>query len=193
MRVDKNSNILDFVRVYKNIISEEKSKFIIEESKGFTWDTHRWSNYTKIVDSPTPNEDFQRVALIKPDTFKVKLLLNQHINQVLSLYSHETGNRCETIGLSPINLNKYDANTRMFSHHDHIHSIFDGTAKGIPILTVLGLLHSDFKGGEFTICNDHVPDYQCGDIIVFPSVFLYPHEVKTITAGERYSFVSWAY
>jgi predicted 2-oxoglutarate/Fe(II)-dependent dioxygenase YbiX len=32
-----------------------------------------------------------------------------------------------------------------------------------------------------------------GDILLFPSNFMFPHEVKEITKGIRYSFVSWAF
>ena len=32
-----------------------------------------------------------------------------------------------------------------------------------------------------------------GDILIFPSNFMYPHKVKDITEGERHSFVSWAF
>ena len=32
-----------------------------------------------------------------------------------------------------------------------------------------------------------------GDILMFPSNFMYPHEVKEVTKGIRYSFVGWAF
>ena len=32
-----------------------------------------------------------------------------------------------------------------------------------------------------------------GDVIIFPSIFIFPHEVKKILKKERYSFVLWAY
>ena len=32
-----------------------------------------------------------------------------------------------------------------------------------------------------------------GDIVVFPSVFMYPHRVDRITEGVRDSFVSWVW
>ena len=32
-----------------------------------------------------------------------------------------------------------------------------------------------------------------GDILMFPSYFMYPHEVTDCTKGTRYSFVSWAF
>ena len=34
---------------------------------------------------------------------------------------------------------------------------------------------------------------EAGDLLLFPSVFLYPHKVEPVTKGERYSFVSWAW
>ena len=32
-----------------------------------------------------------------------------------------------------------------------------------------------------------------GDFLLFPSVFLYPHLVKPVTKGTRYTFVSWSW
>jgi predicted 2-oxoglutarate/Fe(II)-dependent dioxygenase YbiX len=32
-----------------------------------------------------------------------------------------------------------------------------------------------------------------GDIVVFPSVFLYPHRVDRLTEGIRDSFVTWVW
>ena len=32
-----------------------------------------------------------------------------------------------------------------------------------------------------------------GDLLIFPSSFIYPHEVKPIKKGVRYSYVSWVY
>ena len=80
----------------------------------------------------------------------------------------------------------------MLPHVDHIHSLFDGKEKGIPILSMVGLLNDNFKGGEFLICNKDI-NLKQGEVVVFPSVFLFPHEVKKIIKGDRYSFVVWAY
>jgi len=32
-----------------------------------------------------------------------------------------------------------------------------------------------------------------GDVVIFPSNFLYPHKVNPVTKGVRYSCVSWAW
>ena len=80
----------------------------------------------------------------------------------------------------------------MRTHYDHIQSMFDGTMKGIPILSIVGLLNDNYEGGEFMIRGKEVKLIR-GDILIFPSNFIYPHEVKDITKGIRYSFVSWAF
>jgi predicted 2-oxoglutarate/Fe(II)-dependent dioxygenase YbiX len=79
----------------------------------------------------------------------------------------------------------------MAEHCDHIHDMFDGIKKGIPILTVIGLLNSEYTGGEFIILEDEIIDLQKGDIVIFPSLFLYPHKVNPVTSGVRYSFATW--
>ena len=35
------------------------------------------------------------------------------------------------------------------------------------------------------------PQIEEGDILMFPSCFLYPHQVEEVITGKRYTFVSW--
>ena len=84
----------------------------------------------------------------------------------------------------------------MKSHFDHVHSIFDGKNRGIPILSILISLSSNFEGGNFVfnLVDEEKPyRLESGDMIVFPSSFMYPHEVKPILEGERITCVCWAF
>ena len=81
----------------------------------------------------------------------------------------------------------------MAEHCDHIQSIFDGNIKGIPILSVLGILNNDYEGGEFIMFKNKKINLLKGDLLIFPSVFLYPHKVEPIKKGTRYSFISWVH
>jgi predicted 2-oxoglutarate/Fe(II)-dependent dioxygenase YbiX len=81
----------------------------------------------------------------------------------------------------------------MKTHHDHIQSLFDGERKGIPVLSIVGLLNDDFDGGEFVFFDEHKVNLKKGDILIFPSIFIFPHRVAKVTKGTRYSFVSWAW
>ena len=79
----------------------------------------------------------------------------------------------------------------MAFHSDHIHSLFDGIRKGIPILSMLGVLNDDFEGGEFILFDNYKVDFKKGDLLIFPSIFLFPHRVEPVTKGTRYSYISW--
>ena len=60
------------------------------------------------------------------------------------------------------------------------------------IFSLLGNLNEDYEGSEFH-CRDKEIKLKTGDILMFPSNFMYPHEVTECTKGTRYSFVSWAF
>lgn len=96
-------------------------------------------------------------------------------------------------GYTDIRFNRYDPTTQMRLHCDHIHSMFDGQRKGVPVLTVLGALNDDYTGGELMMWQDHQIHLEPGSVVVFPSNFMFPHEVQPVTSGRRYSYVSWTW
>jgi len=96
-------------------------------------------------------------------------------------------------GFTDVRFNKYDESTEMHWHADRVQQMFDGERKGIPTLSVVGLLNDDFEGGEFIMFEDEKITLKQGDILIFPSTFMYPHKVTQITKGVRYSFVSWVW
>lgn len=54
------------------------------------------------------------------------------------------------------------------------------------------ILNDDFEGGEFAFFNKELKyKLSKGDAIMFPSNFMYPHEVMPVTKGTRYSIVTW--
>jgi uncharacterized protein (TIGR02466 family) len=95
--------------------------------------------------------------------------------------------------LTRIRFNRYKVGTNMKVHADHIHTIFDGERKGVPIISILALLNDDFEGGDFVMFDGKKVKLSAGDVIIFPSNFLFPHAVTTVTKGTRYSCVSWGY
>ena len=54
------------------------------------------------------------------------------------------------------------------------------------------ILNDDYEGGEFCFWDGtmmHKPPK--GAALVFPSNFMYPHEIRPVTKGERYSIITW--
>ena len=99
-------------------------------------------------------------------------------------------------GYSAIKFIRYLPGQEMTVHCDLIHSMFDGVRKGIPILSMIGHLNDDYEGGEtffFDDKNGTKIDTKQGDLLIFPSSFLFPHYVTPVTKGVRYSYVSWVW
>jgi hypothetical protein len=96
-------------------------------------------------------------------------------------------------GYTNLKFNKYTKNKKMALHCDHIKDMFDGEIKGIPILSIVGLLNDDYEGGKFIMFDKEDIKLNKGDILIFPSNFLYPHKVEPVIKGTRYSYVSWVW
>lgn len=53
-------------------------------------------------------------------------------------------------------------------------------------------LNDDYEGGEFAFFGrELVYKLKKGSCIMFPSNFMYPHEIMPVTSGTRYSIVTW--
>lgn len=87
-------------------------------------------------------------------------------------------------------LNRYYENGFMSRHVDYIHGSH-GQQQGFPSVSSLLILNDDFEGGALTFFGHHVIPPEPGQAILFPSSFLFPHEVTRVTQGTRYSIVSW--
>jgi hypothetical protein len=56
---------------------------------------------------------------------------------------------------------------------------------------VIGL-NDEYEGGEFSLWGGEVKyTLGKGDLLFFPSNFLYPHSVEEVTSGVRYTIVTW--
>jgi predicted 2-oxoglutarate/Fe(II)-dependent dioxygenase YbiX len=54
------------------------------------------------------------------------------------------------------------------------------------------MLNDDYEGGEFAFFDrELVYNIKKGSCIMFPSNFMYPHEIMPVTSGTRYSIVTW--
>jgi hypothetical protein len=88
---------------------------------------------------------------------------------------------------------KYSETHDMMEHCDHVRYVFDGKRKGIPTVSIVGSLDDQHEGGYLRFFDK--TDYYVGkgEVLYFPSNFLYPHRVTEVTGGLRYSFVSWVW
>ena len=68
----------------------------------------------------------------------------------------------------------------------------DSFKKNLRSMSCSFILNDDFEGGEFAFFNRELKyKLEKGDALMFPSNFMYPHEVMPVTKGTRYSIVTW--
>lgn len=185
------TKLIDYAKVYKSFFDKEFCDLILCDAKNLNWDSHQYHDYSSNASSYEDDLSvcFENFSLKKKLDEDIWFVINKYITEDFSYMSDWFSG---WNGYTSSRLNKYDPSTRMRIHCDHITSMFDGNIKGIPTLTVLGSLNEDYEGGEFMLCGEKI-ELKTGDVIVFPSNFLYPHEVKPVKSGVRYSFVSWVW
>jgi len=154
-------NLQDYVAIY-NAIDSEISKKIISDSNEFQWGKHAYSN--PITQETTTYEDDLEVSYQE----KHINYLNKKIEECVSDYlKNVVPTPFGLQEVSTIRFNRYKVGTNMKFHHDHIHTLFDGERKGVPILTILGLLNDDFEGGDFLMFDGKKLNLSAGDRLPF--------------------------
>jgi predicted 2-oxoglutarate/Fe(II)-dependent dioxygenase YbiX len=172
-------NLNEFVHK-ETVFSAEFCDDAIQRLEQLDWKPHRWYGSNKWHDV----KDFVT-------TYDLELMseMRQPIIDFVSRYEKKYMNVTEFCG---VRFNKYSVGEGIAEHVDHIHSLFDGTRKGIPIISIVGVFNDNYEGGEFMLNKEQI-DMKQGDVLIFPSCFLYPHMVKPITSGTRYSWVLWGF
>ena len=150
------------------------------------WTNHTWANsYGVTTGSDNIKVTWQhQLGIGKEIIVALEKYIKGYCNYICNNLREEIPN------MSEIRFNKYNSGSTMARHIDHIRSLFDGKQKGIPILSIVGLLNDDFIGGEFILCGNEIK-LKKNSLLIWPANFMYPHEVAPIKEGTRYSFVTW--
>ena len=192
---DPRTQLKDLIHVEKGIIPANLCDHIIKDIETREWRPHTW--YNNVDDSYGSEETMELdVQGITPE---LQELLTPIMIQAGAAYNRKYAYlRCDRTTqimnkFSSIRFNRYSSGQIMRQHHDHIHSLFDGKEKGIPVLSFILNLNDDYEGADLFFWENHVVPLGKGDIIMFPSLFLFPHGVTEAKKGKRYSAVSWAW
>lgn len=185
----------ELVHVEKGIIPSTVCNYTIKTIEKQEWKPHVWHSNKKqktyILENSTDLE-------IQYATQELQNLMNPYLRTALSAfwesYHFKSEKTLHGIGkISPLRFNRYSLGQDMPTHHDHIHSLFDGKEKGIPVLSIIGNLNSDYEGATLTFWEKYPISLGEGDIVIFPSLFLFPHKVTKVEKNKRYSFVCWGW
>ena len=193
---EKNMEIKKYIGIYDNVVPYEILSNLIKYCNFVNFED------TKVVSPDGINLINKKVRDVQGKNLvniKTDSLTEMHWFNFLAKIFNETIKHyindkklldCKIKSLNSIILLKYQ-NTGFYNWHvDH------GTA--VPrTLSMIFLLNNDYEGGDLCFkegdgSNEITIDKRPNRIVIWPSNFLYPHTVKPVTKGTRYSVVCWA-
>ena len=189
----KKEKLIDYILHLKNWIPKEITKTTVKELFKKKWEPHYHIDFKNLKTIVRKNE---LDVCWSEDSLTYNKELHDLVWKAIEKYilkEHKKYYHLAWAGFSPIRFNRYGKNQIMTKHIDHIKSLFDGERKGIPVLSIIGALNNNYTGGELIFFDNYQIKLKEGDVLLFPSNFLYPHLVKPVTKGERYSFISWSW
>ena len=199
MNYNKPDTKLDeCIFIAHKIIPADLCDTVVKDIETREWQPHRWyiNSKNRSHSEETKELDIQHTTLELHKTLSYFVIeAGRQYNQN---YAYQHPSCIERTGqmitqFSSIRFNRYSPGQIMRQHHDHIHSLFDGELKGVPVLSFILNFNDDYEGADLFFWEDTVVKLGKGDIIMFPSNWLFPHGVTEATKGKRYSGVCWAW
>lgn len=186
--------IKNFIKIYDDVIPLEVISNLIKFANLSEF------KESKIGGNSESKTDFNiRRAYVFPLSYLNNSISNVHWFNLLYHYFKKNLNQyqfdCNILDYSyksifDIEILKYE-NTGFYTWHvDHFATV-------PRTMSCILLLNNDYEGGNLCFRNpDGSEEWEIevkpGRMIIWPSNFLYPHTVKPVTKGIRYSVVAWA-
>ena len=192
-----DTKLEECIFVAEKVIPADLCDSIVQDIETRKWAQHEW--YTNMSHERVSEETME--LDVQNPTPELILEMRKYIveagRQYNSNYTYGNSGDDRTAQMmsmfNTIRLNRYSPGQIMRQHIDHIHSIFDGNIKGVPVLSFIFNFNDDYEGADLYFWEDTVVKLGKGDVVMFPSNFLFPHGVTEATKGKRYSGVTWAW
>lgn len=189
--VPKSKNTLDqYIHVFEDMISESLCDEILQEYK----DSDEWTQ-SLIGNSKNANTNIRNcnqisissTEIIEKNLEKRKRIddeLQSHMRKIIEKYSSIHKDFYIDIDTG-YTLLRYNENEFYVEHVDSFKQEQRSLSCSLQI-------NDDYLGGEFAFFGrEMMIRSRKGSAIVFPSNFMYPHEIMPVTNGTRYSIITW--
>jgi hypothetical protein len=182
--------------VYRDVLTkdlnliERLEKELDGKSPNYTWQPayvgyqERMPEYRECVDFKFKKTD------IEQDKSEVSLSLQQIWQDCYDKQAPAVQDYCKKHNIHKLqyweafNFIKYVPGHHFMEHHDH------GFSYNCTV-SLVGYLNDDYEGGElyFRLQNLNIKP-KAGDLYIFPSTYMYPHQAKVVKSGTKYSLVT---
>tara|TARA_B100000780_G_scaffold218533_1_gene157653 strand:+ start:42 stop:605 length:564 start_codon:yes stop_codon:yes gene_type:complete len=185
--MNSNQQISDYIYYYPSVLKKTDCDNIVNHYNKDTfkeWQTSTFSNANKNLGTSKVDMKEFWITPYHLHYNAIQKGFNIAVNDYVSEH-----NKIKIQEYTNFRINCYDIGGFMKEHIDNIHHSH-GQKQGYPHLTSLIFLNDDYEGGEFVLCGESI-EKKTGSAVVFPSNFMFSHEVKKIISGNRYSVMTW--
>ena len=184
--MNSNQQISDYIFFYPDVMDTKTCEWIINRyDTTAKWQQSTFSTaYKNTGTSQVAMEEYW-IRSSAPYYKDIKESFKYCVDDYIGVHD-----KIKSTEYTDFRINRYKEGGFMNQHIDNIH-YSHGQKQGYPHLTSLLFLNDDFEGGDFVLCGDKYIEKIQGSAVVFPSNFMYPHEVKEVTDGKRFSVMTW--
>jgi hypothetical protein len=182
-------NIEDYIVIFDNILSNELCDAILNEySNENEWQPTYVGNGT--VERAIRNTD--SIALSLPSIIQKNPLIRKTLDDEIFKCAGSAIQQYNNI--FPEAMIQQDSGYELLRYKEEQFYIqhTDSFLKQPRAVSCSFALNDDYEGGEFAFWNREKKVFlKKGSVLMFPSNFMYPHEIMPVTKGTRYSIVTW--
>jgi predicted 2-oxoglutarate/Fe(II)-dependent dioxygenase YbiX len=188
-------SLQDFIFVIPDVVPTElRAKILQEYAKSDDW---KPSVIGRNYDLVKEVRDVDEIVVSQPTTIEKNSVVRKAIddelfacaNAVINKYAENYKDFTKIYGEKDegYTLLRYQAAQFYAEHTDaSAHTPFR------RVLSCSFAINDDYEGGEWSFFGGaHTQRLNAGDAILFPSDFLFPHSIRPVTSGVRYSVVTW--
>jgi len=191
-----SSNLIDYIRVYDDILNKKTLNVflkICEENPNFIdagLSSKEQNNSVNKKIRDVKSWPLFNIGIESRTTVFWANYFNSIFTEYIQRYNRSIGNEETNFILKDIEVLKYKKNGKYTFHVDH--GLYSPRT-----FSCIYFCNSNYEGGELCFKflgqeKELTIEKKDNRMIVWPSNFLYPHAVKPVTKGIRYSVVSWA-
>lgn len=177
-----------YIVEFENVISDKLCENIISEYDNF----HEWTN-AETASGFRPNvRNCSSINMSEPKIIIRNEIPRKNIDNNLYLIFSDIANNLQKKYANLViskdsgyNLLKYQENQFYIQH-------VDSSATYPRTISCSICLNDNYEGGEFCFFDGKLKyNLKKGSAIAFPSNFMYPHQIRPVTRGTRYSIITW--
>lgn len=188
-KFDYSMNVADYILEFENILPSSICDAILKEYKN----SDLWAD-TRVGEGGVNKEvrNVESIFISAPEIIQINFNNRKRLDdEVFKAVSKSMFNYMETFNLARItndsgyDLLRYKKGSFYIQHTDSF-------TRNMRTISCSICLNDNYEGGEFAFFDRKiVKKPKKGSALLFPSNFLYPHEVMPVTKGTRYSIITW--